>query len=323
MPKAFPKPKFAYSYERQQEIARLRQHKQVRGIPAKQADRLLVATWNIANFGGQERRDQDHRLITEILSWFDIFAIQEVKENFGGLADVHHHLGGTYRLLFSDTAGNNERMAFVYDGAKVTLLEKVGEIAFPVAQLKRVKVPGIGQSFQGFDRTPYLATFQAGRLSFLLVNVHLYYGTGRGKRDRDRRALETLAVALWASDRHKSQFSYARDIIALGDFNMPKRAPDDPIYKALTAKGLHVPVHTSKVGSSIAKDRDYDQIAFFPGETQADFTSNHGVFDFDAVVFPDLWDGGKGKQKFGAYVRYYLSDHRDRCGWSSRRRREA
>lgn len=45
----FPKPKFAYAFDPVAEIARLQQHKQTRGIPAKARNRLLLATWNIAN----------------------------------------------------------------------------------------------------------------------------------------------------------------------------------------------------------------------------------------------------------------------------------
>jgi hypothetical protein len=80
--------------------------------------------------------------------------------------------------------------------------------------------------------------------------------------------------------------------------------------KALTAKGLHLPQHSSAMGSNLAGDADYDQIAFFAGETQADFTGNSDIFDFDAVVFQDLWNGGAGKSQFNSYLRYYLSDHR-------------
>lgn len=310
----FPKPGFAYTVDSAAEVQRLRQHKQQRGIPAKAPNRLLLATWNIANFGAQDRRDEHIGLIAEIISWFDIVAIQEVRENFGDLEKVRRALGASWRMLFSDSAGNNERVAFLYDTSKVKLLEKIGEIAFALSALKRVKLKGITKKFEGFDRTPYLATFSSGRLSFLLVNVHLYYGTlgtaAKKKTSLERRALETYAVALWASDRKRSQYSYTRDVIALGDFNMPKRDPSDPIYKALTAKGLHLPQHSSAMGSNLAGDADYDQIAFFAGETQADFTGNHGIFDFDAVVFQNLWNGSAGKKKFNTYVKYYLSDHR-------------
>ena len=310
----FPKPKFAYTVDTGAEIQRLRQHKQQRGIPGKAQDRLLVATWNVANFGAQDRRDEHFALISEIVSWFDIVALQEVRENFGHLVNVQRQLGGAWRLLFSDVAGNNERMAFIYDSSRVTLLEKLGEIAYPVAALKRVKLKGISKKFEGFDRSPYLATFSAGKLSFMLVNVHLYYGVmktaAQKKASMDRRALETYAVALWAQDRNKSAFSYVRDVIALGDFNMPKRDPSDPIYKALVAKGLQLPQFSTAMGSNLAGDAAYDQIAFFPTETQSDFTGNAGVFDFDKAVLPDLWNGGSGKKSFNIYVKYYLSDHR-------------
>ena len=310
----FPKPKFAYDFNPADEIQRLRQHKQARGIPGKEQDRLLLATWNLCNFGAQERLEKHLKLTAEVLSWFDIAALQEVRDNFADLTKLQLLLGGSWRLLFSDPAGNNERMAFIYDSSRVTLFEMIGEIGFPVSALKRVKLKGIKQKFEGFDRSPYIATFGAGRLSFLLANVHLYYGTlspkAKLKKSMERRALETYAVALWAHDRSKSPFAFTRDIIALGDFNMPKSDPTDPIFKALTAKGMHLPEHSSILGSNLAGDANYDQIAFFPGETQSDFTGNHGVFDFDKVVFPDLWDNGKGKKKFTSYVKYYLSDHR-------------
>ena len=83
----FPKPKFEFHYEADAEIARLRQwrKREDRFIPTKSADTLLLATWNIANFGAQDRRDQDHRLIAEILGRFDGVAIQETRSNLADL----------------------------------------------------------------------------------------------------------------------------------------------------------------------------------------------------------------------------------------------
>src|SRR4051812_48484722 len=109
----FPKPHFPFTYDVPTEVTRLRGHRQVRHVPEKAAGKLAVATWNVANFGAQDRRDQDHRLIAEMMSWFDLVAVQEVRENFGGLESVIRTLGGSYRMIFSDTAGNDERMAFI------------------------------------------------------------------------------------------------------------------------------------------------------------------------------------------------------------------
>lgn len=96
-----------------QEIARLRKHKQVRAIPKKQKDKLPVATWNIANLGAQQLRSPDRTLIAEILNWFDVVAIQECRENFADLFAIHNELPKSYRVVISDASGNDERMAFL------------------------------------------------------------------------------------------------------------------------------------------------------------------------------------------------------------------
>jgi endonuclease/exonuclease/phosphatase family metal-dependent hydrolase len=305
----FPKPEFPFSYDVPAEIGNLRAHKAARSVPPRSGNALLVATWNIANLGAQQRRDQDRRLIAEILSWFDLVALQECRENFADLDDIMHKLGGSYRFLMSDASGNNERMVFIYDSSVLKPLEEIGEIAFPPSDYQSIKLPGVTQRFEGFDRTPYLVSFEYGQTSFIFINVHLFYGDEKPK-SIGRRSLETYAVAKWADRRHHSKYSFTRELVVLGDFNMPKSDPADPIYKALTKLGLDVPAHSTQIASNITNDANYDQIAFLPGTTNAWFKGVKGVFDYDQVIFPALWDGGKGKKKFLAYLRYYMSDHR-------------
>jgi len=305
----FPKPKFAFEYDLDIEITRLRKHKQARTIPNREQDKILVATWNIANLGAQQRRDQDRSIIAEIISWFDIVAIQECRENFGDLFDLHDKLPKSYRVIMSDAGGNNERMAFLYDGGKLTALEEIGEIAFPPSRYKTVKLPGIQLQFNGFDRTPYLAAFSAGNTSLMFVNVHLFFGDDKPKSVA-RRSLETFAVAKWADLRKKSPFSFTRELVALGDFNMPKSNPGDPIFTALTKLGLELPEHSTQIASSISSDANYDQIAFLPETTRHRFTGLKGVVDYDTVIFPDLWQDGTNEKNFRTYLRYYISDHR-------------
>lgn len=304
----FPKPRSRFDYEIEAELRALREHKKLREIPARKRDRLLLATWNIANFGVQERREKDHRLIAEILSWFDLVAVQEVADDLTGLHDVHKLLPQSYRLLISDTAGNDERAAFVYDANKVELLELVGRLSIAVNDLRHIKLPEVGQEFRGFDRSPYLAAFQVKSFRFVLASVHLFFGSDAAK-DMERRALEAYAVARWADLRRNDRHAYASDIIALGDFNLPLVAPDDPIFKALTKRGLVLPEHPTEVGgSSLGGHKHYDQMAFFPGETK-EFNERIGPFDFDNTLFRELWNE-KRPAPFLAYVRYYVSDHR-------------
>jgi hypothetical protein len=138
--------------------------------------------------------------------------------------------------------------------------------------------------------------------------VHLFFGSDE-PADLDRRTLETFAVAWWADRTHRDRHSYVGDVVPLGDFNLPKAVPGDRIFDALVALGLETPSHSSQIGSAIASDNQYDQIAFFPGTTKDRFTGTCNVFDFDGALFQDLWQTKTPKQ-FQSYVRYHISDHR-------------
>jgi len=307
----FPQPKFAYSYDVAEQVKALRTYRDTkagRAIPAKTKSRLLVATWNIANLGVQNRLEADYALIAEVISWFDLIAVQEVNDNLRGLFAIRDQLPSTYDLLFSDASGNDERQAFIYDSTKVSALEEVGRLAIPPRDTGKIKLAGSTITFPGFDRGPYLASFRSGNLDLMLVNVHLYFGSNKPK-ELERRILETYAVAWWANKRANDKNAYVGNIIPLGDFNLPKAIKGDPIWDALTRRGLETPEHTSKIGSAIASDNAYDQIAFFPGTTGELFTGAMNVFDFDGALFADLYRSRK-RTEFLAYMRFHVSDHR-------------
>jgi endonuclease/exonuclease/phosphatase family metal-dependent hydrolase len=310
----FPRPKFdpAFPVDAAREVKALRAHAKERGVPKRAKDRLLLATWNIANLGSQPRSDpEDYTLLAEIVSWFDLVAVQEVNDNLAGLRALQAQLPASYRMLFSDASGNQERGAFIYDSKKVEQLEKVGRLSIPPSQLRHIKLPGSTQPFPGFDRGPYMAAFSGlnGKLRLLLVNVHNFFGSD-DPVDIERRALETFAVARWASLRHESKSAYVPDILPLGDFNLPELADTDPIFRALTSLGLKLPAEhpISQVGgTSLQGLKHYDQVAFFPSETTE--LKQVAVFDFDNVVYRDVFDQ-KTLTQFLAYVRFHASDHR-------------
>jgi hypothetical protein len=138
----FPKPTFSYDYRLSSQIEALREYKDTtpgRSVPTNAKDRLLVANWNVDRLGVQDRRDQDYRLIAEIVGWFDLVAVQEVNDDLSGLRGlraVHELLLASFRMLFSDAAGNDEHLAFLYDSDKIILMEEVGEIAMPASELR-------------------------------------------------------------------------------------------------------------------------------------------------------------------------------------------
>jgi len=250
-------------------------------------------------------------MIAEVISWFDVTAVQECKEDHRQLRQIVERLGGAFRFLCSDASGNNERLAFIYDAARLQPIEEIGEIAFPASRLAAIRLKGIEARFAGFDRTPYLVNFRIGDGTIVLVNVHLYYGS-EAQADVERRALEALAVAKWADARRRSHFSFTRQLAVLGDFNMPKAVKGSLLMDALTTYGLMLPEHSSSMGSSIMSDVHYDQVALFPGERDVLVIGRGGVFDFDAVAYPELYGQGSREEgiRFRAYWRYHLSDHR-------------
>ncbi|MBX2980078.1 MAG: endonuclease/exonuclease/phosphatase family protein [Flavobacteriales bacterium] len=302
----FPKPRITYTVDLAAERRHLRAHATHRQVPARDKDHLLLATWNIANLGLQERDEVHYQLLADIIGRFDLVAIQEVNVDLGGLRAIQRHLPAHYACVFTDAGGNNERSCFVYDASVLSLLELVGEVAVPPSDFRHIKLPGVQQAFAGFDRNPFIASFGWRDRTFSMVTVHSFFGSDSDPADLDRRALETFAVGRWADLESRSRHAYSSDILVMGDFNLPKVATGDPIYEALRKRGLLLPEHTSKVYSNITDDKQYDQIAFLPGLRGR--LRQAGIYDMDNALFPDLWTADK--RGFRSYMRYYISDHR-------------
>ncbi|MEP6513019.1 MAG: endonuclease/exonuclease/phosphatase family protein [Parafilimonas sp.] len=307
---SFPRPSFPFTVNLQAELDALRNYRDTKEelqIPAPTNDNLRIATWNIANLGAQDRTEKHVKLIAEIISWFDVIAIQETKDNFADLYAIKNILAHPYKCIFSDAGGNDERMAFIYNSCKMAIMEEIAELSIPPSDFRFITLPGVDAAFNGFDRNPYMVSFKAKNFLFILMNVHLYYGDDTAKASINRRRLEAYAVGRSADLRGASKFAYTTNILALGDFNLPKVDETDPVYKALLSRGLQLPEHTSKVYSNISDDAAYDQVAFLPGMKSR--IISHGIFPFDNIIFADLYKK-KTAAEFKSYIKYYISDHR-------------
>jgi endonuclease/exonuclease/phosphatase family metal-dependent hydrolase len=319
---AFPQPTFTYNYEIEEEISNLKLHKKERQIPEKNEENLLIATWNLANFGIQKRRDTDLKIMAEIIDWFDVIALQEVRQNLSDLQKLISFLNGKYSTVFTDVSGNSERMVFLYDTKKVNRRELVGEVAPYPKDLPNIKFESAKTKFDGFDRNPFIQSFRWKEFEFCLANVHLYYGSQKeSKKSMERRQLETYAVARWANMQKEEKYNAEPNVILLGDFNLPHMEKEDPVYKVLTKFGMILTEHSTLIGATLPSESrssakevyQYDQIAFFPSISQR-YTNETGTFDFDAAIFKKLWNEVEQKKKkqsqFNGYVKYYISDHR-------------
>ena len=314
------KPSFPYSFDVDEQIALIDAHKTHRNIPKANEDNIIVASWNLTNFGVQKRESNHLKLMAEIIKDFDVVAIQEIADDVTQLYELLAHLGGEWKVMFTDTAGNYERLGFLYKLDRLQPTELAAELAMRGYERSEITITVEGNEdtepeevvFPGFNRNPYMIEFKAEDFIFSLVNVHLYWEFYNIRR------LEARALAKWAKSRIKKAGPPRNDIILIGDFNMPLVKEGDEIYEEMKAYGVGFPKYdTDIIGSNLAGDADYDEIAFFPSRTGSDFIQM-GVFDFDKAVFPDLWppydmpsaERKPKEENFFKYIRYYLADHR-------------
>ncbi len=96
---------------------------------------LRLATWNIREFDSNKygkRLEESFYYIAEIMSNFDLIAVQEVRDDITALKKVIRILGPTWSYIASDvtegTSGNRERMTFVYNKSKIWFRNVAGEL---------------------------------------------------------------------------------------------------------------------------------------------------------------------------------------------------
>jgi len=246
---------------------------------------LLLATWNIQAFGASSRTGESLWYIEEILSRFDLIAVQEVKRDLGELDRVCKLLGPWLRYLVTDSSegdgGNDERLAFLFDTRKVRFGGMAGEIVLPPVKDKNGKVVKPDQLF----RTPYIAGSKAGWFDFMLSTVHIKFG--KNKRADPGRLTEIQQVAKFLAKRATQTGTWSRNMILLGDFNIFDA--QSPTFKALMDAGFNIPdeIQSLPVTNVGSKPRIYDQIAFLLGDQQNIVPLRAGVLDFFETIYSD------------------------------------
>jgi endonuclease/exonuclease/phosphatase family metal-dependent hydrolase len=87
-------------------------------------------------------------------------------------------------------------------------------------------------------------------------------------------------LAKWIKAFQKDEYRVDRDVIALGDFNIPNYNSD--LYKAVAQYGMSAPASILNLehGSNLMKNKRYDQILHHPNVTGSVFSEHGGVVDF-------------------------------------------
>jgi endonuclease/exonuclease/phosphatase family metal-dependent hydrolase len=273
-------------------------------LPGKVLDHnLLIATWNIRAFGsvtkqwtasGSDSPKRDYRglrAIIEIVSRFDVIAIQEITGNLRALRYLMQYLGPDWGFLMTDvtlgSAGHHERMAFVFDRRRVQPSGLAAELVVQPEWLDEIAADALTRQFV---RTPYAVSFKSGTQTFILATMHIDYGNASG------RIPELNAIARWMDEWAGRLNRWHQNFLVLGDFNIDRHGDD--LWQAFTSTGLTVPDELHSVRRSIFDttidplDKYYDQIAWFEsgsGSKQLNMDySAAGGFDFLPYMYTDL-----------------------------------
>jgi endonuclease/exonuclease/phosphatase family metal-dependent hydrolase len=271
--------------------------------PPRSLETLVLGTWNLREFDSGtwgERIPESYAYIAEVIDRFDLVALQEVRSDLRALDELRSRLGRHWQYLVSDVtqgrAGNQERLALLYDTAKVRFLGIAGELVLPPVEAGGAEVPA-----QQVARTPLMAAFQVGWTKFVIATVHILYGDDTA--EPIGRIEEIRQVARFLRERTDDPTERIRNFIVLGDFNI--FSDSDRTMLALTEDGgFTVPEGVKSVpGTNVSTEKKkYDQIAFRSRGARFESTGRAGAFDYYAHVFT-----GDDADVYRPYIDRYIA----------------
>ena len=185
-------------------------------IPAKKADQnLLVASWNIKEFGHTTQRlPEAFFYIAEVIAQFDLVAVQEVKSGMADLELLMRILGSDWDFIVNDITngndGNSERSAYLFNKERVQLSGLAGEITLWDELTE-------GSEVKQLKRAPYITGFKSGWKTFAMVNLHLHPGDDAD--DIEFRGEEVRLLLAAIAEKIARNQLWTRNLILVGDFN--------------------------------------------------------------------------------------------------------
>ena len=270
--------------------------------PSVLNETMNLATWNVREFGRRPRLNKSLHYIAEIIGRFDLVALTEVRRDLTELLRVMEILPPFWDFLVSDYGGdraaNKERVAYVFDRRVVQFTGLAAEADPP----RKRNAEGRYEPRFTWWRAPYIASFRSGNFDFVIVTVHLRWGSGEAER-----LVPLKELAKWARKRSKDGRGFDRDILVVGDMNIPSR--DSELFEVVRRYGLRLPHALAELGESdaatnLSRKATYDQILHHATNSDR-FTDEAGVLDFYMGDYEALYPELDSRRDFT----YQLSDH--------------
>jgi hypothetical protein len=222
-------------------------------VPRAKPYNLRLATWNIRELGKKARLDASIAILARVIASFDLVSVVEVRDDITDLQRILALLGRRWSVVYSDylldDQGNRERVAFLFRHDRVAFTGLASN-----AEMRRTTKGDHHVLEVPWWRPPFLASFRAGELSFLLVAAHVRWG----KRVRDRET-EIRALGRWLETRREESEFGGQRVLVVGDFNISSRR--SLVWTALVEAGLvEAPGLGKDPGSDLLQGKRYDRI---------------------------------------------------------------
>jgi len=221
---------------------------------------VIIATWNLKEFGHLTKRlPETYFYIAEIISRFDLVAVQEIKSSLDDFEILMRLLGAHWAYLIADitegTAGNSERFAYLYDRRRIQPSGLAGEIVL-------WDDITLNSDIKQLKRTPYLTGFRAGWKNFAIINVHLQPkndSTSKKKRKEEVRLLLKAVAHKIKDDRF-----WTNNLMVMGDTNV--YSDDNDILELFLAEGFQEVADLQGKPTNVVQSEIYDRIFFRESE---------------------------------------------------------
>jgi endonuclease/exonuclease/phosphatase family metal-dependent hydrolase len=230
--------------------------------PVAAAGRVRIATWNLRKFSDREQNPPDLVAIARIIkdNQFDLLAIQEVQQQGQVAQKLRRQLNDPWRVAITEQTGNHERYAFLYREDRVELLDTPRLLDAPEAS--------------AFDRRPAIATFKSGNFDFILLTVHLWYGSNGNNPRRRAEAAALAQIAAGIAARGPE-----RDVIVLGDFNEMRGANGN--LHLFEEQGW---TRLNREPTNLGSTEVFDNLLIDPRNTR-EFAGATGIVRFDESLY--------------------------------------
>ena len=255
-------------------------------------DTITIASFNIQVFGKTKAgKPEVMEIITDIITQFDIVAIQEIRDKSGTaithLENLLDATGTDYNYIIGPRLGrtsSKEQYAYIYN---TNTIEAIGEPYTYDDSEEDI-----------FHREPFIAQFKAkkGTFDFTLITIHT---------DPDTATEEIYALHQVIGQARS--FTGESDIIALGDFNADCSYHQESNRGPLSEDSYIYAIKDTADTNLAKSDCTYDRIIMTKSSTETDFTGMSGVYRFDTIHNLSYKDAKKVSDHYPVYATFHIN----------------